>query len=128
MGTDIYLEWDGMTDEEKEAQITGFSIRAGDKGYLRASIGMVLENSILREIFPREYWESSEPLEYNFQKRSKELPYLLKIYISAVLGQLTDKELMRILNGEALTQFQNCLLYTSPSPRDISGSRMPSSA
>ena len=24
--------------------------------------------------------------------------------------------------------FKNCLLYTSPSPRDISGSRMPSSA
>ena len=24
--------------------------------------------------------------------------------------------------------FENCLLYTSPSPRDISGSRMPSSA
>ena len=25
-------------------------------------------------------------------------------------------------------RFVNCLLYTSPSPRDISGSRMPSSA
>ena len=25
-------------------------------------------------------------------------------------------------------QFQNCLLYTSPSPRDLSTSRMPSSA
>ena len=25
-------------------------------------------------------------------------------------------------------QLENCLLYTSPSPRDISGSRMPSSA
>ena len=25
-------------------------------------------------------------------------------------------------------QINNCLLYTSPSPRDISGSRMPSSA
>ena len=27
-----------------------------------------------------------------------------------------------------LDQAKNCLLYTSPSPRDISGSRMPSSA
>ena len=26
------------------------------------------------------------------------------------------------------SQGQDCLLYTSPSPRDISGSRMPSSA
>ena len=29
------------------------------------------------------------------------------------------------LNGEP---YKTCLLYTSPSPRDISGSRMPSSA
>ena len=27
-----------------------------------------------------------------------------------------------------LRQFKNCLLYTSPSPRDLSTSRMPSSA
>ena len=34
-------------------------------------------------------------------------------------------------NGEVDTEFiavESCLLYTSPSPRDISGSRMPSSA
>ena len=28
----------------------------------------------------------------------------------------------------ALTPYQNCLLYTSPSPRDVEESRMPSSA
>ena len=27
-----------------------------------------------------------------------------------------------------LRQYENCLLYTSPSPRDLSTSRMPSSA
>ena len=27
-----------------------------------------------------------------------------------------------------LEEYKDCLLYTSPSPRDISGSRMPSSA
>ena len=32
----------------------------------------------------------------------------------------------RMLNGEKLSQC--CLLYTSPSPRDLSTSRMPSSA
>ena len=32
-------------------------------------------------------------------------------------------------NGtQALEQVKNCLLYTSPSPRDLSTSRMPSSA
>ena len=30
--------------------------------------------------------------------------------------------------GEALLSHTNCLLYTSPSPRDQRGSRMPSSA
>ena len=30
--------------------------------------------------------------------------------------------------GEFRTTLLDCLLYTSPSPRDISGSRMPSSA
>ena len=30
--------------------------------------------------------------------------------------------------GASWQQWQRCLLYTSPSPRDISGSRMPSSA
>ena len=29
---------------------------------------------------------------------------------------------------DSITTYDNCLLYTSPSPRDISGSRMPSSA
>ena len=30
--------------------------------------------------------------------------------------------------GNVAKHVQGCLLYTSPSPRDISGSRMPSSA
>ena len=34
----------------------------------------------------------------------------------------TDKTL------EICSQYSNCLLYTSPSPRDLSTSRMPSSA
>ena len=29
---------------------------------------------------------------------------------------------------QSLVQYNNCLLYTSPSPRDLSTSRMPSSA
>ena len=32
------------------------------------------------------------------------------------------------VNTEALNQVLTCLLYTSPSPRDLSTSRMPSSA
>jgi hypothetical protein len=35
MGIDIYAEWDGMTRAEKKAQFTGYSIVAGNVGYLR---------------------------------------------------------------------------------------------
>src|SRR6185437_13507487 len=35
MGIDIYAEWDGMTEREKQAQICCFSIFHGHVGYLR---------------------------------------------------------------------------------------------
>ena len=45
---------------------------------------------------------------------------LTKVEVEAVLNE-SFGEIIRALSN-------NCLLYTSPSPRDISGSRMPSSA
>ena len=35
MGIDIYAEWKGQTEEEEEAQCTGFSVEDGHVGYLR---------------------------------------------------------------------------------------------
>lgn len=35
MGIDIYARWKGMTTEERETQITGFSVMHGHTGYLR---------------------------------------------------------------------------------------------
>ena len=35
MGIDIYLTWDDITDDEKQAQYTGFHTTAGNVGYLR---------------------------------------------------------------------------------------------
>ena len=43
--------------------------------------------------------------------------------IAYMLGEEQGKRVL-VLDGDP----QGCLLYTSPSPRDISGSRMPSSA
>ena len=46
---------------------------------------------------------------------------------SSDYGYFLTKKIKRNINK--VTRFiENCLLYTSPSPRDISGSRMPSSA
>ena len=45
---------------------------------------------------------------------------------------ITDKGFLNLISSNGMKykskQINICLLYTSPSPRDISGSRMPSSA
>ena len=38
------------------------------------------------------------------------------------------KKIKQIVNANTIDLDENCLLYTSPSPRDLQGSRMPSSA
>ena len=35
MGIDIYMDWDGMTDDERKARYTGFDTTAGNVGYRR---------------------------------------------------------------------------------------------
>ncbi len=35
MGIDIYLSWDGMTEQDGRAQLVGFAVDAGHVGYLR---------------------------------------------------------------------------------------------
>ena len=46
-------------------------------------------------------------------------------YKSGLAGTVAAKTIAPVANGG---HRETCLLYTSPSPRDISGSRMPSSA
>ena len=50
----------------------------------------------------------------------------LVVYMNKV-DQVDDKELIDLVEME-IRELLTCLLYTSPSPRDISRSRMPSSA
>ena len=56
-----------------------------------------------------------------FYNSKKEV--VLKEWINAQ-GELIKRELFDYSNGKPIS----CLLYTSPSPRDLSTSRMPSSA
>ena len=52
---------------------------------------------------------------------------LLRLGRGAVIAlDATEEDDVRILAGN--TEIASCLLYTSPSPRDLSTSRMPSSA
>ncbi len=73
MGIDVYLRWDKMTKQDKEAQYTGFDITSGRVGYLREAYhgppyathvlisepweeqpkdGFVIPNEVLRERLP----------------------------------------------------------------------------
>ena len=55
---------------------------------------------------------------------------LFKVFMSPTAkdkaGEVLDSGY--IGQGPKVDEFENCLLYTSPSPRDQRGSRMPSSA
>ena len=50
------------------------------------------------------------------------------IVIKEELAHLKGTERQAVINAIAAAREHGCLLYTSPSPRDISGARMPSSA
>lgn len=94
MGTDVYLEWKGKKEEDSKKQVTGFSIDAGDVGYLRASIGMVEENAVLRLMFPEKYWKNGSKAIYDFKGNCILLGKVLKSY-------LNNDDLQECLNEKA---------------------------
>ena len=67
MGTDVYLEWEGKTEQEQKAQCTGWAIDAGGVGYLRACVSMTSENGVLRLLFPEKYWRGRSKDAYDFK-------------------------------------------------------------
>ena len=64
------------------------------------------------------------PDTYGFNMPSQRIAKRMSEFFSD-LGGLTDVYLVRTKENKV---FHNCLLYTSPSPRDQRGSRMPSPA
>ena len=53
MGIDIYARWKGITEEEKDAQYTGYSVIAGNVGYLREAYhgGPYATKELVKEAF-----------------------------------------------------------------------------
>ena len=85
MGTDVYLEWSGMSEKDKKKQLTGFCINAGNVGYLRASIGMRSENSVLRKVFSEEFWKGKS-LRFEFNEEGyRSLEKLGFIYLLSTI-------------------------------------------
>jgi hypothetical protein len=93
MGIDVYIYWNGQTKKEKEAQYTGFDIRAGQVGYLRASYGMGVECEILRKIFPANCWKC-KAIKFDFVENYKRIPDLLSAYLNdekIIISDETEK-------------------------------------
>ena len=65
MGIDIYLKWDGMTEEDQQQQYTGMSTTSGDVGYLREAYhgGPYATKILVREAFEAENCEAEIPAE-----------------------------------------------------------------
>lgn len=63
MGIDIYLKWDGMTEEDRGRQLTGFSTTVGGTGYLREAYhgGPYATQIFFREAFEAEECEAEIP-------------------------------------------------------------------
>lgn len=60
MGIDIYAEWDGMTEADKAAQVTGFSVEHGHVGYLREAYHG--EPYATKVLVPEAFEESRVPI------------------------------------------------------------------
>lgn len=63
MGIDVYLKWDGMTEKEKQDQVTGFDTTMGRVGYLREAYhgGPYATKMLVREAFEAETCEAEIP-------------------------------------------------------------------
>ena len=51
-----------------------------------------------------------------------------KLVVADVQDELGKNVVLKIMEAGGQAIYKHCLLYTSPSPRDLSTSRMPSSA
>ena len=63
MGIDIYARWNGITEQEKKKQFTGFSVEAGKVGYLREAYHgePYVTKCLLKEAFESQSDEAKIP-------------------------------------------------------------------
>ena len=66
------------------------------------------------------------PVDYYFTYNDKKV--VAEIKVRDIKYEGYDTHLMEVSKYKSLVKDKNCLLYTSPSPRDSTSSRMPSSA
>lgn len=102
MGTDIYLSYDGQ-----DQNIEGY----WEEGYIRASIGAINENWVLRKVFPEEIWDDKMPENFKYNMDLLEKAQRLKPqYIDSVEKDylLGSKDEAGVKHGDGIANlFQN---------------------
>ena len=107
------------------ALVPGFAIGGGQVLHLICDLSIASENAIFGQTGPKvgsfdAGFGSSYLARLVGQRKAREIWFLCRKYNS--------KEALAMGLINAITKIEDCLLYTSPSPRDSVGSRMPSSA
>ena len=91
-------------------------------------VGVISERDIVRKIVAESVDSKSTQLEVIMSKNFKWVEP--NASIESAVQKMLNNNIRRlvVLEDENLAGVITCLLYTSPSPRDLSTSRMPSSA
>ena len=125
-GTDSRTK--AQLDEEIDFMGANFSssassIRAGGLSKYTDDILDIFSDVLLNPSFPEEEFKKLKSQMTSGVKANSE-------NVDAISSNLTGVSIYGLEHpyGEVMTEATVCLLYTSPSPRDNSGSRMPSSA
>jgi hypothetical protein len=118
MGTDVYMTYVGQPEND-----------SWEEGYIRASIGMINENYILRQIFPEQVWED-EVYEFHYNMELLEKVQRLKDqYLHAIKNNydLGSKEEAGVKHGDGVQNlFKNMgfgTMQTSGSPKDMDSAK-----
>ena len=83
MGIDIYMRWDGMTEEDRDKQITGFDATVGEVGYLREAYhgGPYATHYLVEEAFEDSPEGRADEVHIPAKELRKRLPLTKEIVI-----------------------------------------------
>ena len=119
----------GLTQEQiaEKFNVSNRTISRWENGNNMPDLDILIEISDYYEVDLREILNGERKSE-NMDKEMKETVLRAVDYTNTEVERYNKR--VQICNGIAmlLVLAYTCLLYTSPSPRDLSGSRMPSSA
>lgn len=101
MGIDIYLKWDGMTEEDKNSQFTGMSTTTGNVGYLREAYhgGPYATKILCREAFEADNCEAEIPAAVLRER----LTHVTEPVIGANGGHLAAAMLLELMRGTGVS-------------------------